>query len=140
MPLILFDLFDTLATQVHPDRPAQQAFADKCGLAMPDEAAAWPGFPLTRYFEHVVFSCCAGCLKPELQIYQLACVHFGVLPREVIFVGDRSFDELQGAAALDMRPVQANCYRKRALKRDIEAAEPTSQERIEDLAGWFESI
>jgi len=225
MSLILFDLFDTLATQVHPDRPAQQAFADKLGLdleqirswwksqlrermtdtyatydeilralcnalgatvdertltainsarlearrrylhdvdaavidvleylraknwrlglvsnAMPDEAAAWPGSPLTRHFEHVVFSCCAGCLKPEPQIYQLACAHFGASPHEVIFVGDGGFDELQGAAALGMRPVQANWYRKRTLKWDIEAVELISLERIEDLPGWLESI
>ena len=132
MSLILFDLFDTLATQIHPARPAQQAFAD--------EAVAWPGSPLTRYFEHVVFSCCTDCLKPEPQIYQPACAHFGVSPREVIFVGDMSFDELQDAAALGMQPVQANWYRKRALKWDVEAVELISLEPIEDLPSWLESM
>ena len=40
MGTVFFDLFDTLVTQEHPDRPAQQVFADRLGIPL-DGARAW---------------------------------------------------------------------------------------------------
>ena len=201
MPTVLFDLFDTLVHLKQPDRPAQQAFADKLGLeleavrawwktnmrrrmvgfyptyaatvesictdlgstvaesvrheicrerdrdrteslhaveahvlemlaqlrqsgwqigvvsnATPDEVAPWSTGPLSACVDDAVFSCDVGCMKPEPEIFELACKRFGIALGAARFVGDGGFDELQGAAALGIPVIKANWFR---LKQDV---------------------
>ena len=200
MPTALFDLYDTLVTLQQPDRPAQQAFADRLGLdlddvrawwkatvrqrligvyptyeatlralcaelgadvspadleaicvdrdrsrtamlhavtsevlavlrqlrergwrigvvsnATPDEVAPWSSSPLSAHVDDSVFSCDVGSMKPEPQIFELACDRFGIAPDAASFIGDGGFDELQAADALGMRVIKANWYRDRQL-------------------------
>lgn len=84
--------------------------------ATPDEVVNWPDCPLRDAVEDAVFSCQIGYMKPDPAIYNLACERLGISPTETVFVGDGGFDELQGAAAVGMRPVQARWYYSRAIE------------------------
>lgn len=70
--------------------------------ATPDEVAPWPSGPLSEFVDDTVFSCHVGCMKPESEIFDLACTRFDITPNAACFVGDGGFDELQAAAALGM--------------------------------------
>lgn len=70
------------------------------------EAGAWPRSPLCPCFDAAIFSCDVGTAKPDPAIYLAACEALGVAPDECLFVGDGGSDELRGAAALGMTPVQ----------------------------------
>ena len=211
MRTVFFDLFDTLVTQEHPDRPAQQVFADRLGIpldgarawwkatvrdrmaglfptyeetlrqmvtslgaavdelvladicrdrfadkrsylvdidvevldllahlkrtgwtvaivsnATPDELVFWEDCPIAPMVDDAVFSCRVGAMKPEPEIYLLACERLGVVADEVVFVGDGGFNELPGAAAVGMRPIQARWYRDREVDWDLEVELPGS--------------
>jgi putative hydrolase of the HAD superfamily len=71
-----------------------------------DVADVWSETVLARWFSAVVFSATAGCVKPDPRIYELACKALGVDAPDCLFVGDGANDELYGAAAVGMRPVQ----------------------------------
>lgn len=62
-----------------------------------DEAEPWSGSPLESLVDVAVFSCYAGCLKPERAIYERAMQQLEVAPEQVVFVGDGGSDELAGA-------------------------------------------
>ena len=46
-------------------------------------------------------------MKPDREIFELACSRLCVQPSEAYFVGDGGYDELQGAASVGMRTIQA---------------------------------
>jgi putative hydrolase of the HAD superfamily len=60
--------------------------------------------PLFRRFEHVVFSCFLGMVKPEPECYRAVLAKLGARPEEVIFLDDRP-ENITGAAALGIRGV-----------------------------------
>lgn len=100
--------------------------------ALPEEVRAWRFCPLQNYVDPVVFSCSVGVMKPDREIFELACARMCVQPSEVYFVGDGGYDELQGAASVGMKVIQAAWYQD----RDVPWSCPTSLERadsIEDL-------
>jgi putative hydrolase of the HAD superfamily len=69
------------------------------------EVAAWSQSPLCGLFDAEVFSCYAGCVKPEPEIY-LQCLKALVLkPADCLFVGDGGSGELEGAREVGMQPV-----------------------------------
>ena len=70
-----------------------------------DVVLAWEHTHLCGVFDAVVFSAQAGCVKPEPEIYELACEGLGVAPSDCVFVGDGANDELGGAERLGMTPV-----------------------------------
>lgn len=78
--------------------------------ARPEEVATWDTSRLAPFFDTVVFSCAAGTLKPEPEIYQSACEPLGVRPEEVLFVGDGGSDELRGTAEVGMTPYWATWF------------------------------
>ena len=84
--------------------------------ALPEEVLAWRFCPLQDLMDVVVFSCSVGVMKPDREIYELACSRMCVQPSEAYFVGDGGYDELQGAASLNMRTIQAAWYQDRDLK------------------------
>jgi len=69
------------------------------------EVAAWPASPLAGLFDVEVFSCMAGCAKPERTIYDRCLRALGVSPAESLFVGDGGSDELVGAREAGMSTV-----------------------------------
>jgi putative hydrolase of the HAD superfamily len=79
----------------------------------PEEVAAWDGCALAPYFDVVVFSYQVGLMKPEAQIYHLACERLGVSPDAAIFVGDGASRELEGAASAGLAPYWATWFADR---------------------------
>jgi putative hydrolase of the HAD superfamily len=70
-----------------------------------DVPALWPETRFQGLFDAEVFSCSVGLRKPDPRIYLLACEQLGVEPREAMFVGDGSNDELAGAERMGMTAV-----------------------------------
>lgn len=66
------------------------------------EVAAWDKSRIRHHFDSTVFSCVAGCAKPERQIYELSLRELGVTPTEAVFVGDGGSNELEGAKSVGM--------------------------------------
>lgn len=78
--------------------------------ATAEEVGAWPGCPLPALMDHAVFSFEVGLIKPDAQVYQLACDRLGVAPEQCIFVGDGGSNELPGAEGVGMRPYCATWF------------------------------
>ena len=78
-------------------------------------------------------------MKPDPEIYNLACERLGISPTKTVFVGDGGFDELQGATAVGMRPVQARWYHLREIEWN---ATPESNfiDKIDDLFHQLERM
>jgi putative hydrolase of the HAD superfamily len=64
------------------------------------EVAAWNRCPIAAIFDSTVFSCRAGCAKPEPEIYERSLRELGVRSDEAVFVGDGGSRELEGARRL----------------------------------------
>jgi len=69
------------------------------------EVATWADSPLAGLFDVEVFSCLAGCVKPEPAIFARCLDALDVAAEESIFVGDGSSDELVGAKSVGMTTV-----------------------------------
>ena len=104
--------------------------------ATPDEVAYWSECPLRDAVDDAVFSCQIGYMKPDPEIYNLACGRLGIVPTQTVFVGDGGFDELQGAAAVGMRPVQARWY----YAREIEWNATSELIVIDKIDGLFHQL
>ena len=78
--------------------------------AMPNEVLAWESCPLRGHVDDVVFSCSVGLMKPDSEIYEIACARMDIRPSDAYFVGDGKFDELRGAESAGMKAVQAAWY------------------------------
>ena len=63
-----------------------------------EEGAAWETCVLAPFFDTVVFSYQVGRMKPDPQVYWLACERLGTPAADTLFVGDGGSDELVGAA------------------------------------------
>lgn len=70
----------------------------------PEEMTGWEGSPLSGLMDAVVFSCRAGVMKPDPEIYRIACNELGAEPQDCIYVGDGGSDELPAASAIGMAP------------------------------------
>ena len=78
--------------------------------ASEEEVAAWRGCALAQVFDAAVFSFEVGRVKPESEIYRIACRKLGTRPDDAIFIGDGGADELEGAARTGMRPYWATWF------------------------------
>jgi putative hydrolase of the HAD superfamily len=76
----------------------------------PEEVTAWEDCALAPHFDDVVFSYRVGLVKPDRQIYQLACERLGVPPSSTIFVGDGGDDELAGASEAGLEAYWASWF------------------------------
>ena len=63
------------------------------------------GLPVAARFEHCVFSCYLGLLKPAPECYRAVLAMLGASPADVVFLDDRP-DNVAGAQALGIRSVQ----------------------------------
>lgn len=66
---------------------------------------------LAPLLDTLVYSADAGVRKPEAAIFLRACSELGVDPASVLFVGDDLVKDVQGAANVGMRTVQALWFR-----------------------------
>ncbi len=69
------------------------------------EIVGWHKSPAAHLFDSVVFSCKAGCVKPELEIYNICMDELSVKPNQCMFVGDGGSGELEGAKRLGITTV-----------------------------------
>ena len=69
------------------------------------DIAAYSGSALEGLFDVEIFSCDAGCAKPEPEIYHACLEALKLEAGECIFVGDGGSEELQGARAVGLRTV-----------------------------------
>jgi len=69
------------------------------------EVAAWAKCSIADVFDSTVFSCSAGCAKPEPEIYEISLRELGVTADESVFIGDGGSNELQGARNLGITTV-----------------------------------
>lgn len=83
-------------------RGIRTAVVSNCTEEVP---LVWDESPFGGLVDAAVFSATAGCMKPERQIYALACRGLGVAASRCLFVGDGANDELAGARRVGMEPV-----------------------------------
>ena len=69
------------------------------------EVTSWQDCPLCGLFDAEVFSCDAGCVKPDPEIFRTCLEHLGVGADDSLFVGDGGSDELVGARAAGFKTV-----------------------------------
>ena len=84
--------------------------------------AAWPACSIRNLVDAAVFSCDVGLLKPDPEIYCLACRRLEVSPEDCLFVGDGSSDELNGASGVRMRPLWASWFLEKWPQWDLAEA------------------
>ena len=65
----------------------------------------WPDSAFAPLMDFSVLSCSVGLLKPEPEIYRLACKGLGVQPRDCLYIGDGGSHELSGAEKVGMSSV-----------------------------------
>ena len=101
-------------------------------MCAPDAPAMWRASTLADAVDIEVFSCDVGLRKPDPEIYLLATERLGVAPQACLYVGDGSYRELSGAAAVGMRPVLIRDPQEEAemLRPEVEEWEGTT---IDDL-------
>ena len=61
--------------------------------------------------DHAIFSSEVGKRKPHPEIFERALEALGVAPDEALFVGDRLYEDVRGAAQVGMTTVQAIWFR-----------------------------
>lgn len=67
--------------------------------------ALWQDTPFASVIDVAVFSCSVGVKKPDPRIYNLTCERLAVTPRQCLYVGDGSSNELTGASRVGMHSV-----------------------------------
>ena len=60
-------------------------------------------FQLDRYFETIVVSCEVGFAKPSPVIFEHAAKKLGIVPEQILHVGDSAEEDVAGAKAADVR-------------------------------------
>lgn len=73
--------------------------------ASAEVAAAWPMSPLAALTDAAVFSCTAGAVKPDRELYTRIAAGLGVPSDRTLYVGDGGGDGLRGALAAGMTAV-----------------------------------
>jgi putative hydrolase of the HAD superfamily len=85
------------------ERGFRMGLLSNCSEEVPP---AWGESALARWMDAAVFSCVEKVAKPDALAFWRACERLGVSPGECVFVGDGNDNELTGAAALGLAPVQ----------------------------------
>ena len=102
------------------------------------EITGWNNSPLKKYFNSVVFSCTVGYIKPEKEIYEICLSELGVLPGEVLYIGDGGSEELRGAKELGMTTVLTTHVIKNIWPEEVDKRRKYANYEIDNLKGLFE--
>jgi putative hydrolase of the HAD superfamily len=78
--------------------------------ASSEEVTAWSSSDLAPFFDAAIFSHIVGRMKPEAEIYWLACQTLEVEPSATLFIGDGGSDELTGAQQAGLTPYWATWF------------------------------
>lgn len=76
--------------------------------ASAEVAEGWSDSPFSALVHIAVFSCQAGCVKPDQRLYRRVSAELDVPANRVVYVGDGGGDELRGARQAGMTPVAVN--------------------------------
>ncbi len=108
-----------------------------------------PSMELGKFFKHLLLSCEVGFSKPHAEIFLEFCRRFGVLPENVLFIGDSVPSDVEGALAVGMmaalidRPQELlkkeNLATKQALE-DRGMIYLTSLSELPDILGIQKSL
>lgn len=82
---------------------------------MEEDARPWWGSALAPQFTCAIFSCAAGCVKPDPRIYLMAVEHLGTNPGDTLYIGDGGDAELAGAERAGLRVAQAGWFVARPM-------------------------
>lgn len=93
------------AQEVLPELRAAGYRLALVSMCAPDAPAMWRASPLAGSVDQEVFSSEVALRKPDAAIYRLAAERLEIEPAACLYVGDGSYRELTGAAAVGMRPV-----------------------------------
>jgi len=104
-----------------------------------EDVAAWPRSSLAPYFGCAVFSCEVGLAKPDPAIYHEAVGRLGIGALDAWFVGDGMDGELDGAARVGLRAIQACWFLRRWPHFREASCGPGGLDRIDDLLAMVDS-
>jgi putative hydrolase of the HAD superfamily len=110
-------------------------------MCAPDTPELWRASPFAGLIEVEVFSCEVGHRKPEPAIYLAASDRLGVPPARCLYVGDGSYGELRGAAAVGMTAVLVHDPSEvegTMLRPQFEAWDGTTIDAIGDVPALLE--
>lgn len=116
------DLFQHLHPEIIPMLEALREKGILVGLisnCYSEEAKVIRESVLFPYFDAVYLSCEQGVCKPDSEIFRRCMDELQVKPEECIYVGDGGSRELETAAELGMRAVQAVWYFKEGTLHDV---------------------
>jgi putative hydrolase of the HAD superfamily len=102
------------------------------------EVAAWGQSKIKHFFNSTIFSCEAGCMKPEKEIYENCLRELGVSPFESVFVGDGGSNELEGAKNIGMMTIMITSIIKELWPERIAERQRHADfviERLSELMG-----
>jgi HAD superfamily hydrolase (TIGR01509 family) len=83
------------------------------------------------------FSSGVGYRKPDRRIFESTLTRLGVPPEGAVFVGDRLYDDIQGAQALGMRAVQTRQFR---AEEDPEVIPDAVIDHLDQLPDLLETL
>lgn len=69
------------------------------------EIEGWNTCPAAPYFDEVIFSCEAGYMKPDQEIYRMCLERLGEEAGDCVFVGDGGSNEFAGAKSLGIATI-----------------------------------
>jgi putative hydrolase of the HAD superfamily len=104
------------------------------------EVAAWEKSPIAGLFHSVVFSCHAGCAKPQPEIYGICLRELAVLPEDVLYVGDGGSEELRGAREAGMTTAMVTADIGDLTARALEARRQYADCVIDRLASLLKKV
>lgn len=90
--------------------------------------------PVAKYFEHVVFSCDVGSMKPDAEIFEKALAVMHARAEESIFVGDGGHNELKGARSVGFRTALTTYHIRNYWPEAIEDLSVNADVVIDDFA------
>jgi putative hydrolase of the HAD superfamily len=102
------------------------------------EVAAWGESPIRQLFDSTVFSCAAGCMKPEREIYERSLRELGVPAAQAAFVGDGGSGELEGARRVGLTAIMITGIVRQLWPERIEERRPHADFVIEELTELLE--
>ena len=97
------------------------------------EAAGWHDSPLSKRIDVAIFSCEAGIVKPEPQIYDLCLRRLGATARDALFVGDGGSNEFAGARSVGLPTICTTEFIRDIWPEQVESRIAAADHSIDSL-------
>jgi putative hydrolase of the HAD superfamily len=98
------------------------------------ETEGWSKCPVVPFFDVVIFSCEAGFMKPDREIYGICLEKLGEDPGSCVFVGDGGSDEFIGAKSWGITTVMVTGIAKRIWPDKLSKIEVNADYIIDDVS------